>query len=442
MSTTNGKKPSESLNTPQLIEKIQLLNDRILIHDLEVLLPDALNYLQLLPESERERACLSAVEIGFLCLQRTQTRSDVDFVKRQMESLLSEFHQAVAVIPETIEKQLVHQIGTKDGQLLAPVQHTIKLTQTVLTDQVKEVRTLLAKDIDPSKQSSVLGSALKKIQDLLDDKRSDSVQGAFNVAIADVTTPNGALASSVKAVVAEAIAPLALEVEKLAQEFREQELVESVLEQTIAKGATYEEAVVVELQDWAKLCGAEVHYVGKENKPGDILIKLTPHSIAATELSIIIEVRNRPSDRWGRKLISEQLAKAMRSYEAKAAIFLSRTRQGLAAEVGEWAERVCSQGIWVATTHELLTVAIQFLIVRQQLAAQQAFNSTLDCNAIESQIIRIQSSLDYITKINTDLTALEENTQGIRNKAKAMKTEIRSALTSISEALSKDDRTS
>lgn len=113
MSTTNGKKPSESLNTPQLIEKIQLLNDRIKIHDLEVLLLDALNYLQLLPESERERACLSAVEIGFLCLQRTQTRSDVDFVKRQMESLLSEFHQAVAVIPETIEKQLVHQMARK-----------------------------------------------------------------------------------------------------------------------------------------------------------------------------------------------------------------------------------------------------------------------------------------------------------------------------------------
>jgi len=218
--------------------------------------------------------------------------------------------------------------------------------------------------------------------------------------------------------------------------------VESVLEQTIAKGATYEEAVVVELQDWAKLCGAEVHYVGKENKPGDILIKLTPHSIAATELSIIIEARNRPSDRWGRKAISQQLAKAMALHEAKAAIFLSRTRQGLAAEVGEWAEGVCSQGIWVATTHELLTVAIKFLIVRQQLAAQQAFNSKLDCNAIESQIIRIQSSLDYITKINTDLTALEENTQGIRNKAKAMKTEICSALTSISEALSKDETTS
>lgn len=442
MSTANGKQPSTALDTPELSGNIDLLNDRILIHDLEVLLPDALSYLQLLPESERKRACLSAFEIGFFCLQRIQSRSDVDFVKRQMESLLSEFHQAVAVIPETIEKRLALKIGTKDGQLLAPLQHTINLTQTLLTDKVKEVRTLLDKDIDPSKQSSVVGSFLKKIQDLLDDKRSDSVQGAFNAALANVTTPNGALAASVKAVVAEAIAPLALEVEKLTQEFQEQELVESVLEQTIAKGANYEEVVVVELQDWAKLCGAEVHYVAKENKPGDILLKLAPHSIAATELSIIIEARNRPSDRLGRKAISQHLAKAMALHEAKAAIFLSRTRQGLAAEVGEWAEGVCSQGIWVATTHELLTVAIQFLVVREQLAAQQAFNSKLDCLAIESQIIRIQSSLDYIAKINTDLTALEENTQGIRNKAKAMKTEIRSALTSISEALNKDDRTS
>ncbi|MEW6498755.1 MAG: hypothetical protein AB1589_40580 [Cyanobacteriota bacterium] len=442
MSTANGKKPLNGLNTSGVTEKVELLLDRIKIHELEVFLPDALNYLQHLPESERERACVRAFEIGFFCLQRTQTRSDVDFVKRQMESLLSEFHQAVAVIPETIEKRLVHQLGTQDGQLLAPVQHSINLTQAVLTTQVNEVRTLLAKDIDPSKQSSVLGSALKKIQDLLDSKRSDSVQGTFTTALAKVTTSNGALASSVKAVVAEAIAPLALEVKELAQEIREQELVESVLEQTIAKGASYEEAVLLELQDWAKLGGAEVHYVAKRNQPGDILIKLTSHSLAAIELSIIIEARNRPSERWGRKAISGQLAKAMALYEAKAAIFVSRSRQGLASEVGEWTDGVCSQGIWVATTHELLTVAIQFLVVRHKLTEQQAHRSKLDCNAIESQITRIQSSLDYIQRINTHLTALQENTEGIRAKAQAMKAEIRSALTSISEALNQEDTAS
>lgn len=73
--------------------------------------------------------------------------------------------------------------------------------------------------------------------------------------------------------------------------------------------------------------------------------------------------------------------------------------------------------------------------MRQQLVTQQALNSKLDCSAIEAQMQRIQSSLDYIAKINTHLTYLQENTEGIRAKGKAMKVEILGALTSVSQTL-------
>lgn len=93
---------------------------------------------------------------------------------------------------------------------------------------------------------------------MLDENRTDSLQGVFSAAIANITAENSVLAKSVRAVVTEAVKPLAQEVEKLAQQVRDKELVESVLEQTIAKGASYEEAVVAELEPWAKLYGLKL----------------------------------------------------------------------------------------------------------------------------------------------------------------------------------------
>ncbi|MBD1836216.1 hypothetical protein H6F61_26920 [Cyanobacteria bacterium FACHB-472] len=105
--------------------------------------------------------------MGLFCLQRVQNRTEIEFVKRQMETLLSEFNKAVGAIPETLEKKLVSQIGAENGQVLAPIKAEINLTKAVLTTQVDAVRVLLAQDIDPSKSSSVLGAALNKIKDML-----------------------------------------------------------------------------------------------------------------------------------------------------------------------------------------------------------------------------------------------------------------------------------
>ncbi|MBD2538644.1 hypothetical protein [Coleofasciculus sp. FACHB-SPT36] len=425
-STRNGNQPSST---------IEIIGDHIVIRDLEIRYPEAANYLRQLPQSQQESTLLSCVEMGFACIQVAHARQDTAFIEQRMQALLSEFQTAVSRIVQSFEQELVSQIGTENGQVLAPLKGQINQTAAVLTAQVDGVRTLLARDIDPHKETSVIGSVLKTLTNLLNPKLSDSIQGSFKAALANVTADNGTLAKAVKSVVSEAVKPLASEVDKLRQEIRDKQVTQAALEQTTAKGAAYEEIVLVELQDWSKICGAEIHHVAKENEPGDILIKLTPNSVAATEISIIIEARNRPSQPWGRKMISQRLTKALAKYEANAGIFLSHSRQGFAREIGEWTQGTCEYGLWVATTHELLTVALQFLIVRQQLATQQAFNTKLDYGVIEAQIQRIQSSLNYISQINSHLTYLQENTEGIRTKAKVMKAEIQSALGSISESL-------
>ncbi|MBD1903376.1 hypothetical protein NDI44_22885 [Trichocoleus sp. DQ-A3] len=419
----------------QSLPPIEICDNTILICDLEIVSRDAVNYLQRLPEAEYEQACIRAFEVGIFCLERTQTSQDTEFVKRQIESLMAEVNRAVTAIPKAVQKELVTKIGTAEGQVLAPINAQINLASTVLTSRLNDVKTLLSKDIDPSKESSVLGSILKNLKTFLDPKRSDSIQGIFTTTIESVTAENGTLAKVIKTVVSESIKPLTAEVDKLAQQFREREVAESVLQQTIAKGTTYEESVVAELQNWSKFSNAEVYYVGNDKESGDIVIKLTPNSLIPTPISIVIEVRDRESQRWGRQRIARQLTQAMAQRQTNAAIFLSRSRDGLAQEIGNWAVGECENGQWVATSHEMLTVAIQFLIIRQQLASQQNYSSQLDCGAIEAQIQRIETALDCITKINTYLTNLRTNADAIQTQAKALKAEIRSALESIQEAI-------
>ncbi|MEH2450752.1 hypothetical protein [Nostoc sp.] len=132
------------------------------------------------------------------------------------------------------------------------------MTSAVLTEKLNSVGTLLTHEIDPARETSVVGRFLNSLRQLLDAKRSDSIQGAFKAALVNATKENGTLAVAVKNVVSESVKPLAEQVEKLTREIRDQQVTQQVLSQTTAKGITYEELVVVDLQNWSKLSGAEV----------------------------------------------------------------------------------------------------------------------------------------------------------------------------------------
>lgn len=419
-------------NTPCQIE---VLNDRIIIQNLEIYLYDAVDYFKSIPADEYEQACINIFEVGFFASERIKNRNDMEFVRREFDYLLAELYKAVGTIPQALSTTLVSQIGAENKQILAPMQSQINLTRDFLNRQIEELKKLFQQELDVSRNSSTLGIALTNIEDLLDPHRTDSIPAIFSDSLKGITVKDGMLAQSVKSVVADAVKPLAQELEKLRQHIREKELVDSVLEQTIAKGVSYEEAVVLELQQWSRISGSEIFYVGKDNDPGDILIKFTANSIAAVDLSIVIEARNRNSDSWGRKRIAEQLNKAMVKRKATAGIFLSRNREGLAQEIGYWAQGSCEQGQWVATTHEMLNVAIQFLVINQQLAAQKSLNPEFDYAFLESQLQRIQVSLENLSQFNGHLTNIEQNCGEIRTKAKAMRDEISSALNSILDAL-------
>lgn len=239
---------------------------------------------------------------------------------------------------------------------------------------------------------------------------------------------------AVKVVVADGIGPLVQEVDKLGREIRGREAAAEALQQTTEKGATFEEEVVLGLQQWAQAAGAEVHHVGVDNQPGDILIKVPSTSPLPAGVTIVIEARDRQAPA-GRKAISDDLIRSTAERGATAALYVSRSRDGLAKEIGEWAEGEIERGPYVATTQAHLITAVRFLIVQQQLAALRAAQPEIDAVAVQGQLGRIRTALARVTNINRKVTDVRTSAGEIEGEAEALRSEVRGALTAIEEAI-------
>ncbi len=414
--------------------RIIVLEAGIQVVNLDIPRKDVADFLRGLPEEEREPTFIRALEVGIFCLERARTSQDTEFVRRQVDSLLSKVEKAVETIPDETQKGLLEKIGTSEGQVLAPIHTLVNEVSKTTTDRLKEVRDLLSQEIDPAKETTTLGKVLRDLRNLLDPGRTDSVQGSVNAAIKSVTTEDGALAKAVRAVVGDSVKPLSDEVNRLAKEIRGQEAAAEALEQTTQKGASYEDQVVLELQEWSQVAGAEVHHVGSDNQPGDVLVKFATSSLASTPVTIVLEVRDRQSP-LGRKAITSTCEEAMAVREANSGIYLSRSRDGLANEIGEWAEGETERGPFIACTHDHLITALRFLMVQKRLASLRAAAPEVDSASIEAQIQRIRTTLDRVKSINRKVTEVRAGASDIQTEAEALRDEVRGALTTIEDAI-------
>ncbi|MFZ0866777.1 MAG: hypothetical protein WAN06_09030 [Candidatus Sulfotelmatobacter sp.] len=415
-------------------KNVLVLDRSVRITELEISRTDVADFLRTVDADEVASTLIQAIEVGVFCLERARMTQDTEFIRRQIDQILNRVEVAVGKIPEETQKALIAKIGSGNGQVLAPIKEMIETASKVSTDRVKEVRTLLTQEIDPDKETTTLGKALRALRNLLDPKRSDSVQNTLEQAVKTVTGKDGALARAVKEVVGEAIKPVATELDKLAKEVRGRDAAEEALEQTTKKGPDYENEVLEDLQQWAGLLGAEVHHVGVDNRPGDILIKMPANGVVGMPLLIVVEARDRQSA-VGRKVISDTLSRAMAERKATGAVYLSKTTAGLAAEVGEWADGTADSGPFVACTHENLSIAIRWLIIQNRLTQTNQSAVAVDSTAILQQVQRIRTSVDRVKTMNRKVTDVRSSANDIQTEAEALRDEVRASLAIVEDAL-------
>ena len=414
-------------------QKVVVRDQQLHITNLEIDRRDVVDFFASVPEEERESRFIHAVELGVFCLQRTTLHSDADFFKRQLTTLVADVEKLLMVLPQRTEAELVKKIGTSDGQVLAPIKQHVDGVFNEGRRRIREIRTLLEGKLDPDNNKSTLGKALGEVRQMVNPNHKNSIQSRLEHAVSDITRNNGPLVKAVRTVVTEITEPLRLDVDRLTAELRGEEVSDALKQRTTLKGEQFQEEVLAELSDWKRITGADVEYCAKDNRPGDFVITL-PEGVLEKPYVIAVEAKSDGEER-GRKRIKDSLDRAMAHRRAEAAVFVTKTLDGLAEEIGEWYEGSSSRGPFVACTFNHLTTALRLLMVQRHIQEIRAILPDVDRQTILAEIDRIRTALSKITTIRKQASTIEKSTTTIKNEADALQQEIQEALTKIDRSI-------
>jgi len=214
----------------------------------------------------------------------------------------------------------------------------------------------------------------------------------------------------------------------------ESEWLEPEFSRSIERGLRYEREIARTLHEWAAANGGSAEHVGADNRPGDIVVEFPTRSPEHDSFRLVIEVRSRRK-RIGRTAVSAAASEAMTARSAEGAIYLSRTAEGLAQELGDWAEGECGPGPFVACTHEHLATALRYLHTRKKIARLRRSSAYADETAIQGQVVRIRTALDTVRKISRLGNEIRSATWEIDDELDRLRQEIRDALRLIEDAL-------
>ena len=418
----------------QLTGSISFHGDTVRIESLSISDVGLCDYLMALPPDDQASSLAHLIEIGLACLQRASLIQDREFVKTQLNAAVESVEKGLEQIPDNVKAKLLAQLGTDEGQALHPVDRKIDEVSKILKDRMDDIKKLLADEIDPQKETSKVAQVFKKLERSLDPEYVNSVPKVITTALDDITGESGALSRNVKAVVIEAVKPLRDEVDRLSKEILGQTAAAETLNQTIEKGQFYEESVVERVQAWSAVNGFEVHHVGVDNKPGDVLVRITDKSLTGIDLNIVIETRDRQAAA-GRKMINDSMERSMAERSAGYGIYLSKDTTGLAKEIGDWAEGECGSGPWIATTDDHLMNSIRFLILSHRIVVMKSEKPDVDAQSLEPQLERIRTSLKRIANINKKATAIRQGADYITQESEDLRDEIRGALVLMEDGL-------
>jgi len=397
--------------------------DGISVHD-----PDVVQYFRQKPAEQRVQIAIRAIELGVFCLQRAEVGQSLEFVKLEVERLIQASKVAVDKLPEAIRTKLAGPDSPT-----AQVSSAADAAQRAIREKLTEVQLLFEKHLDPSRAEATLGKALLKLKEILDPKHADSVQTRIDTTLHALSSRDGTIAQAVKASVESAIAPLQAVVSTLSLALAKEAGTQEAIDVSPEKGFQFEEELLPGLQKWAAFIGADFEYTAPQNQPGDFVLTLRDTSVGGLPLKIVIEARDR-EQAWGRVLVGKQMSASLAQWKGNYGIYVSKTQEGLAKEIGEWAEFNCDQGSVIACTAEHLRTALRFAIVDTRLRTAPKEGKEIDVHTVSAELGRFRDSLNHLTQIKRkvgEIRQILDVLPSIETEADQMRTEVQDALSKI-----------
>lgn len=245
-----------------------------------------------------------------------------------MQEVISQVEKVLLGIPDVVKEKVIAGIGTGDGQVLQPIERKVDEVSRAMKTRIDDAVKFLAEDIDPDKETSRVAKVFSRLEKALDPDYVKSVPSTIELSLKEITGVDGQLAKNVRSVVMDSIKPLQDQVNRLSREIVGQDAVDEAIQETTVKGHYYEEATVSRLQEWAVSNGIEVHHVGGDNNPGDIVLRMTSGSLCEDDMDIVIETRDRQNSA-GRKRINDSMERSINERSATCGIYVSKDQEGL-----------------------------------------------------------------------------------------------------------------
>jgi hypothetical protein len=391
-------------------------------HFLQTLEPDRL--------SELDRT----LQIGAICLQKAQLANDIDFVNMRVDKMLFDFENGLKALPDALSQKL----GVQHGGVLFPV---AKLVEDVKKDVAESLKSVRA-GVDPRDPSSALAQALSSIGNLLDPKRTDSVQHKLQTAIEKFAAQDGDLAKTMGLVVGDAVThavrPLKDRLAEMEKQLVDQKRFAELVQATTLKGVDFEHELEIKLATLADAIGADLQYVGGDNKAGDFVLKLRPDGISAIDLTIVIEAKNQQTAK-GRVPVKDAIGKAMAHRGAQVGIYVVKEEGGLAAEISNFHHGDSEHGTYFACAADNVGFMLRLAIFVARLRAKRD-QETVDEAYVQNQVEAIRTALKKFSNLQKSAGAIAGLAEEVKTQLRQIKADIEHSACSIEGSLKQPDR--
>jgi|688.fasta_scaffold182143_2 hypothetical protein len=352
---------------------------------------DLQDYLVKISPGDIKSEILGLIKIGLMCVTRANTNNEIDFWEKKSQELqMNLLRKTEEVINKDFLQAIKKQLGVKDGQLLAPIANQVETT---------------SRFIDKALTSN--------------ETRIKAVVSEFNSSLTD-----GTLVESFGKILIKELSPLIAELRSINYHVIEQKGEENIKGSTTLKGKEYEQHILEQVQTWARYNKFKVENVGMDNRPGDIVVESLSEKI-----KIAIEVKDISTPK-GHSVLTREMGQVIQERKATTAIFLCKTINGLAKEIGSYGEGVSDNIKWVATTGESLEVALNHCLVQERLRLANEKNLSI------TNAKKIKENIELAKTLMRDMSQHYRSITEIQKAATTLESSLRNTNAEVLRALS------
>ena len=134
-------------------------------------------------------------------------------------------------------------------------------------------------------------------------------------------------------------------------------------------------------------------------------------------------------------MIAETLERAGMERGCNAGIYIGKTVNAFANEIGEWAEGENEIGPWIATVPSDLAIAFRFLLILNRLASARDKRRVVDVAGVLAQLERVRTSLKRVATMKKNVSSIHDGADKIQDESEQLQAEVKSALLAVEEAL-------